>query len=194
MPLSLYVAVILLASSRTDLDKLQGPILNAGIVPVSLDLHRSFTDVAKLGGYLLLTTGAMGPFASAFGRKYGKRPLYVFSSIMGTIGIIVSEAAVGYNQLLAGRIIQGIGVAAYESLAIASVGDIFFVHQRGPAYRRCHLPPLCYLQWGLHHSWRYHGKSRLAIQFPHLSTICSSADDHGNIVLSRDYVQARQNL
>ena len=106
--------------------------MNAGIVPVSLDLHKSFTDVAKLGGYLLLATGAMGPFASAFGRKYGKRPLYVFSSLMGTIGIIVSEVAVGYNQLLAGRIIQGIGVAAYESLAIASVGDIFFVHQRGP--------------------------------------------------------------
>lgn len=28
--------------------------------------------------------------------------------------------------------LQGVAVAAYESLAIASIGDIFFVHERGP--------------------------------------------------------------
>src|ERR1700743_481117 len=34
-------------------------------------------------------------------------------------------------MLLAGRILQGIAVTAYESLAIASIGDLFFVHERG---------------------------------------------------------------
>ncbi|OAL35692.1 hypothetical protein AYO20_05073 [Fonsecaea nubica] len=109
-----------------------GPILNAGIIQISLDLKRSPTDVAKLSGYSLLATGAMGPFASALGRKYGKRPMYVFSSLIGTIGIIVSEVASGYNTLLSGRVLQGIGIAAYESLAVASIGDMFFVHERGP--------------------------------------------------------------
>ncbi|EXJ63758.1 hypothetical protein A1O7_00093 [Cladophialophora yegresii CBS 114405] len=109
-----------------------GPLLNAGIVQISADLQRSPTDVAKLSGYCLLATGAMGPFASALGRKYGKRPMYVFSSLIGTIGVIVSEVATGYNVLLAGRILQGIGIAAYESLAVSSIGDIFFVHERGP--------------------------------------------------------------
>lgn len=74
----------------------------------------------------------MGPFASAFGRKYGKRPMYLFASVCGTVGIIVSEVASGYNTLLAGRVLQGLGVAAYESLAVASIGDMFFVHERGP--------------------------------------------------------------
>ncbi|KIW73930.1 hypothetical protein PV04_02009 [Phialophora macrospora] len=109
-----------------------GPLLNAGIIQISVDLNRSPTDVAKLSGYCILATGAMGPFASALGRKYGKRPMYVFSSLIGTIGIIVSEAASGYNTLLAGRVLQGIGIAAYESLAVSSIGDIFFVHERGP--------------------------------------------------------------
>lgn len=112
--------------------EIQGPILNAGILAITADLGRSPTDVAKLSGYLLLATGAVGPFASSFGRKYGKRPAYVFSSIIGTIGIIVSEVASEYNTLLAGRILQGIAVAAYESLAVASIGDLFFVHERGP--------------------------------------------------------------
>lgn len=88
------------------------------------------TDIAKLSGWLLIATGCAGPFASAFGRKYGKRPVYIFSSIVGTIGGIVSEVASGYDMLLVGRILHGISVAAYESLAIASIGDIFFVHER----------------------------------------------------------------
>jgi MFS family permease len=58
--------------------------------------------------------------------------MYVFSSLIGTIGVIVSETASGYNSLLAGRVLQGIGIAAYESLAVSSIGDIFFVHERGP--------------------------------------------------------------
>jgi MFS family permease len=74
----------------------------------------------------------MGPFASALGRKYGKRPQYVFASLMGLIGTIVSEVAKDYNTLCAGRVLQGIGIAAYESLAVSSIGDLFFVHERGP--------------------------------------------------------------
>lgn len=109
----------------------QGPILNPGIVQVSLDLHHSFTDIAKLSGYTLLATGAMGPVVSALGRKYGKRPVYILSSIFGTVGIIVSETASSYNTLLAGRVLQGLGIPAYESLAISSIGDLFFVHERG---------------------------------------------------------------
>ncbi|KAI1619268.1 major facilitator superfamily domain-containing protein, partial [Exophiala viscosa] len=108
------------------------PLLNAGIVVIAVDLKHSVTDIAKLGGYLLIGTATAGPFASAFGRKYGKRPVYIFSSIIGLIGCIISEVASGYNQLLAGRVLQGIAVAAYESLAVASIGDMFFVHERGP--------------------------------------------------------------
>jgi len=28
--------------------------------------------------------------------------------------------------------LEGIGIAAYESLAFASIGDLYFVHERGP--------------------------------------------------------------
>lgn len=79
----------------------------------------------------MLATGAIGPFASALGRKYGKRPCYVLSSIVGTIGCIVCETATGYNTLVAGRVLEGLAIAAYESLAVASIGDIYFVHERG---------------------------------------------------------------
>jgi MFS family permease len=107
-------------------------LLNAGVVNVALDLHRTPTAIAQLSGYMLLCTGAVGPFVSAIGRKYGKRPVYVASSIFGMIGILISESASGYSTLLAGRILQGVGIAAYEALVIATIGDLFFVHERGP--------------------------------------------------------------
>ncbi|KAM5354823.1 hypothetical protein ACJ41O_001469 [Fusarium nematophilum] len=107
------------------------PMLNAGIVQISMDLGRSFSDIAKLNGYMLLAVGAASPFASAFARKYGKRPVFVVSSILGLVGCLVAEFAQNYNTLVAGRMLQGIGASAYESLCSAVVNDIYFVHQRG---------------------------------------------------------------
>lgn len=108
------------------------PLLNAGIASIAIALQRPVTDIALLSGYMILATGAFGPFTSALGRKYGKRPMYVFSSLMGTIGVIVCATAKSYNTLVGGRVLEGIAIAAYESLAVASIGDLYFVHERGP--------------------------------------------------------------
>ena len=50
---------------------------------------------------------------------------------MAIIGIAVGQGAKNYQTLLAARIIQGFSTSAFESLLIAAVGDMFFVHQRG---------------------------------------------------------------
>lgn len=50
---------------------------------------------------------------------------------MGMVGCIVGCAATGYNSLLASRILTGFSTSAYESVIIAALGDLFFVHQRG---------------------------------------------------------------
>ncbi|CVK96640.1 uncharacterized protein FMAN_10970 [Fusarium mangiferae] len=107
------------------------PMLNAGIVQVSMDFQRSYSDIAKLNGYLLLAVGAVSPIASAFARKYGKRPVFVVSSVIGLVGCIVAEFAHNYETLVAGRLLQGVGGSAYESLCTSVVNDIYFVHQRG---------------------------------------------------------------
>lgn len=106
-------------------------MLNAGIVQVATDLDRSYADIAKLNGYMLLALGAASPFVSAIARKYGKRPIFVISSLFGLVGCLVAEFAGNYNTLVAGRLIQGLGASAYESLCTSVVNDIYFVHQRG---------------------------------------------------------------
>ena len=49
--------------------------------------------------------------------------------IIGTIICQTSESS--YNQLLAGRIVQGGAIGAYESVTFTVVGDLYFVHERG---------------------------------------------------------------
>ncbi|KAF2159207.1 hypothetical protein M409DRAFT_71202 [Zasmidium cellare ATCC 36951] len=108
------------------------PLLISGNVQISKDLHIPLSKMVQLSlGYFILAAGAICPFIAAFARKYGKRPVYVLSSIVATVGCIVGATASGYNSLLAARILQGIGQAACETLTFNTIGDVLFVHQRG---------------------------------------------------------------
>lgn len=88
--------------------------------------------MALATGYHLLGVGLAGFLFVASARVWGKRHLY----LLGTVLIIVSSAWGGatkhnYRSLLWARIFQGIGLAPFEALVNASVGDLYFVHERG---------------------------------------------------------------
>ena len=91
----------------------------------------SIPKVAQLGGYQLLVVGATGPFVCAISRKYGKRPVFLFSGMMGIIGTIIGGCANDYHLLLVGRIVQGFATSAFESIVVTVIGDMCFVHERG---------------------------------------------------------------
>lgn len=108
-----------------------GPLLNAGLFTIATDFKVPIGNITLISGYQLLVAGASGPFISAFSRKYGKRPCFLFSSVMGLLGTIVGSSTNTYNGLVAARVIQGFAISAYESLIISAIGDLYFVHQRG---------------------------------------------------------------
>ncbi|KAK7206127.1 major facilitator superfamily domain-containing protein [Myxozyma melibiosi] len=108
-----------------------GPILAAGTLVEADDLGVTITDIALLSGYQLLVIACCGPIVSALSRIFGKRPQFVAASIFGLIGTIVCCTANTYNTLLAGRIIQGFGNVAYESIVISVIGDLYCLHERG---------------------------------------------------------------
>lgn len=112
-------------------DNNQGPFLNASYFVIAQTVNRPLTTVVLVSGYNLLAAGCIGPFVCAFSRKYGKRPVFIVSTLLDIIGTAVGEANISYNYLLAARIIQGFSTSAYESLIVATVGDLYFVHQRG---------------------------------------------------------------
>jgi len=108
-----------------------GPFLNASYVVISQDVNHSLNEVVLVSGYNLLAAGASGPIWCALSRRYGKRPCFLASTLLDIIGTAVGEAGVSYEYLLAARIIQGFSTSAYESLIVAAVGDLYFVHERG---------------------------------------------------------------
>lgn len=98
---------------------------------MSQEINTALTTVVLVSGYNLLAAGCIGPFVSAFSRKYGKRPVFLVSTLFDIIGTAVGESKISYKYLLAARIIQGFSTSAFESLIVATVGDMYFVHQRG---------------------------------------------------------------
>lgn len=112
-------------------------MLNAAVLSMSLELGRPITDITKLTGYFLLAGGTAGIFVSALARKYGKRHQFLLASFLGVVSTIIGETASSaggstYRSLVASRIIGGVAATAYESLSLSLIGDLFFVHQRGP--------------------------------------------------------------
>jgi MFS family permease len=89
------------------------------------------TKVVLVSGYNLLAAGCSGPLISACATKYGKRPVFLVSALFGIVGTAIGGSRISYNYLLAARIIQGFSTSAFESIIIATVGDLYFVHQRG---------------------------------------------------------------
>jgi MFS family permease len=105
------------------------PLLAANTLTLSRLLDRDFTQTALLTGYHLLAVGVAGFLFVASARVWGKRHLY----LLGIVLIIVSSAWGGasgtnYKSLLWARVIQGVGLAPFEALVNASVGDLYFVH------------------------------------------------------------------
>ena len=109
-----------------------GPLLNAALDDLVKEYDKSFTDITQIvSGYYLLVVGASGPFVSAFSRKYGKRPVFLASSIFGLISAIIGSANHSYHGLFAARLVSGLSTCAYESVILSLIGDVCFVHQRG---------------------------------------------------------------
>lgn len=100
-------------------------------VPIVETFGISFHQFSLLGGYSLLSTGAIGLFVAAGTRKFGKRPLWILSSIAAFVGTIWGAAAQSYGSFMGSRIIQGISEAFFESVTYAFIGDLYFVHERG---------------------------------------------------------------
>jgi len=62
---------------------------------------------------------------SALAHKYGKRPQFVFAGFMAIIGTgVCIGSGENYHTLLAGRLVQGFGTTAFESLSVAVLGDL----------------------------------------------------------------------
>jgi MFS family permease len=108
------------------------PLLAADTIGLSFWYGKIFTSVALLTGWHLFGVGVGGILFVPSSRIWGKRHAF----LLGNIILVFASAWGGgsgknYTSALAARVFQGFGLAPFEGLVNAIVGDLYFVHERG---------------------------------------------------------------
>lgn len=111
-------------------------MLNPAFYTIAIDVHSTIADIVSTTGYQSLVIGATGPVFSAISRRWGKRPVFLFGSLICLLANIIGSTLPTYNGILVSRILQGFAIAPYESVIFTLLSDLFFVHERG-LYASC---------------------------------------------------------
>ncbi|KAJ6780585.1 hypothetical protein PWT90_04068 [Aphanocladium album] len=119
-----------------------GSILAANTFILIGTIALTITDAVVLTGYVLAGAGGAVIFFVPSARVYGKRHLF----LLGLIIVVATSAWAGsvpleadtpedakrhFRSMAGARAIQGVGLAPFESLLNAAIGDMYFVHERG---------------------------------------------------------------
>jgi hypothetical protein len=91
-----------------------GPMLSPGFVPISAELGITVEVLSQATAWLILTIGLGLFITNPLAKIYGKRPIYIFASVIMLACSIWGAVATNYNSFLASRVISGIGMAPYE--------------------------------------------------------------------------------
>ncbi|KAH8892705.1 MFS transporter-like protein [Thozetella sp. PMI_491] len=122
-------ATILLGSCATGS---LGPVLVPGFADVAVYLQVGLTSVTLLNGSLVMALGVSAYLCSCFAEIYGKRLVYIFTTVLLLVSCCWAAASNSYGSLVASRVFQGLGMGAFFALAgTDSINDIFFIHERG---------------------------------------------------------------
>lgn len=99
--------------------------------PMNIELGISFD--AMNGGAAINYGGlAIGCiFFIPFVHKFGRRPLYLFSSALQLASVVWQAKVYTVGDLMGSNLISGLGGAISETVVQITIADIFFVHQHG---------------------------------------------------------------
>lgn len=109
------------------------PVLAAGFTNVAQTYQVTVPQVALTTGLYMMGLGVGSVLASPTAILYGKRPVYLVSSILFIATSAWCAASPSYISLVIARVFQGMSVSPVECLPSATIAEIFFLHER--AYR-----------------------------------------------------------
>lgn len=95
----------------------------------------NFQKAAELTAFHLVGVAIGAVVAVPSARVWGKRHVFLIGAILMTAASAwggSTHTNRNYTSLLWARVFQGVGLAPFESLTNAVVGDLYFVHERGP--------------------------------------------------------------
>ncbi|KAH7006811.1 major facilitator superfamily domain-containing protein [Ilyonectria destructans] len=110
-----------------------GPIMAAGMIPLTQQLGVSLQKLSYANGATLICQGVGNIFWMPLAIKLGRRPVYMLSNIlMGVACVWLGLASnTSYTPFLVGRAFLGLFEAPIESIVPTTITDMFFLHDRG---------------------------------------------------------------
>ncbi|HLH65794.1 MAG TPA: MDR family MFS transporter [Solirubrobacteraceae bacterium] len=117
-------AVVVLGSIMSILDT---TIVNVALETLSRDLHTTIDGIQWVANGYLLALAAVIPVTGWFARRFGAKPVYLTSLVLFTAGSALCGFAGSATELIAFRVIQGIGGGM-----ILPVGQLMLAEAAGP--------------------------------------------------------------
>ncbi|KAF5569557.1 major facilitator superfamily domain-containing protein [Fusarium pseudoanthophilum] len=110
-----------------------GPIMAAGMIPLTERFGVSLQKLTYANGATLICQGVGNIFWMPFAIKFGRRPVYLLSNLlMGVACIWLGLASnASYTPFVIGRAFLGLFEAPIESIVPTTITDTFFLHERG---------------------------------------------------------------
>ena len=106
------------------------PILAAGFNDVAATYDVTPQRVALTTGLYMMGLGFGSVIASPTAILFGKRPVYLFSSLVFILTAVWCALAPNFTQLIVARVLQGVALSPVECLPSATIAEIFFLHER----------------------------------------------------------------
>ncbi|KAL4917706.1 major facilitator superfamily domain-containing protein [Aspergillus aurantiobrunneus] len=109
-----------------------GPLLGAAFVPLAEQFGVPLnTFVSGVQGSTIAAVAVGSLIFNCLAVKYGKRPVYLITTIGMMVACFWGAAAKSFASLVAARVLSGLCMGPFEALIPASIADVWFVHERG---------------------------------------------------------------
>jgi EmrB/QacA subfamily drug resistance transporter len=133
IPTRRHTAALGLLVSAQFLVMLDASIVNVALPSIQADLHVGTARVTWVVNAYVLAFGGLLMMSGRAADMFGRRRVFVAGASLFTFGTLVSATAVGQGQLLAGRVVQGIGAAALSPAAMSLLLSAFSSDRRAKA-------------------------------------------------------------
>lgn len=103
-----------------------GPLLGAAFVPLAEQFDVPLnTFISGVQGGLIAAIAVGSLLFNTLAVKYGKRPIYLITTLGLMVTCFWSAAAKSFESLVAARVVCGLCMAPMEALIPASIADIW---------------------------------------------------------------------
>ncbi|GAB7352450.1 hypothetical protein MBLNU459_g2861t1 [Dothideomycetes sp. NU459] len=130
-PAWLKLTTLLQVSYLAFLGPFTQAVINTAYKPVRNDTNFCGLEASYVVNITIIMAGVAPLLWSPISNVYGRRPIFIFVTVIGIVAHCASAATKSWGGILAARAFVGFGTSAGMGIGAAVVSDLYFFHERG---------------------------------------------------------------